>query len=258
MKTHKDLYLQERQSDIVRLVSENERVSVSELSHRYGVSEVTIRSDLQVLANQGLLVRTHGGAVPNNQRVTILSLTARLQLQEQEKRRIGREAAKGINSGDAIFLDTSSTTLAIAKNLKKHRYLTIITNSLAVAQEMLDSPGSEVVMIGGRLRRDTASLVGIEGIEMLRDYHIQKGFFGIHGITFEAGLTDVSVDEAEVKRPLVKMCRQVIAVFDSTKWGKIGLSTFAKLHEIDQIISDDAPVEIAEQIRSLGIDLKLV
>ncbi|HET6443929.1 MAG TPA: DeoR/GlpR family DNA-binding transcription regulator [candidate division Zixibacteria bacterium] len=258
MKTHKDLYLQERQSEIVRLVSEKERVSVSELSQRFGVSGVTIRSDLQTLANQGLLVRTHGGAVPNNQRVTILSLTARLQLREQEKRRIGRAAAENINDGDAIFLDTSSTTLAIAKNLKKHRYLTIITNSLAVAQEMLDSPASEVVMTGGRLRRDTASLVGTDGLEMLRDFHIQKGFFGVHGITLEAGLTDVSVDEAEVKRPLISMCHQVIAVFDSTKWGKIGLASFAELDQIDQIISDDAPVQLAEQVRSIGIELKLV
>jgi DeoR/GlpR family transcriptional regulator of sugar metabolism len=187
-----------------------------------------------------------------------LPLTTRLQLQAQEKKRIGRAAAEIISDGDAIFLDTSSTTLAIAKHLKQHRYLTIITNSLAVAQEMLDAPGSNVVMPGGRLRRDTASLVGTDGLEMLRGFHIQKGFFGAHGITQEAGLTDVSADEAEVKRPLVAMCHQVFAVFDSSKWGKIGLASFAKLEQIDQIITDDAPDGLAKQIRSLGVELTLV
>ena len=258
MKSSKELYPQERHSEILRLVSETGRVSVSDLSQRFGVSEVTIRSDLQVLASQKLLVRTHGGAVSSNQSVSVLPLTTRLQLQAQEKRRIGQAAADMVSDGDAIFLDTSSTTLAIAKYLKQHRYLTIITNSLAVAQEMLDAPGSDVVMPGGRLRRDTASLVGTDGLEMLRKFHIQKGFFGAHGITLEAGLTDVSADEAEVKRPLVAMCLQVIAVFDSTKWGKVGLASFAELEQIDRIITDEAPVEMAKQVHSLGVELKIV
>ena len=258
MKSSKELYPQERHSEILRLVSETGRVSVSDLSQRFGVSEVTIRSDLQVLASQKLLVRTYGGAVSSNQSVSVLPLTTRLQLQAQEKRRIGQAAADMVSDGDAIFLDTSSTTLAIAKYLKQHRYLTIITNSLAVAQEMLDAPGSDVVMPGGRLRRDTASLVGTDGLEMLRKFHIQKGFFGAHGITLEAGLTDVSADEAEVKRPLVAMCLQVIAVFDSTKWGKVGLASFAELEQIDRIITDEAPVEMAKQVHSLGVELKIV
>ena len=258
MKSHKELYLQERQSEILRLITETGRVSVSDLSRRFNVSEVTIRSDLQALAAQELIVRTHGGAVPGKQSVSVLPLTTRLQLQAQEKRRIGQAAAELVSDGDAIFLDTSSTTLAIAKYLKHHRYLTIITNSLAVAQEMLDAPGSEVVMPGGRLRRDTASLVGTDGLEMLREFHIQKGFFGAHGITIEAGLTDVSADEAEVKRPLVAMCHQVIAVFDSTKWGKVGLASFAELEQIDRIITDNAPDELAKQVRALGVELKLV
>jgi DeoR/GlpR family transcriptional regulator of sugar metabolism len=258
MKSDKELYLQERHSEILRLVTEEGRVSVAELSHLFSVSGVTIRSDLQALAAQNLLIRTHGGAVPSNQSMSILPLTTRLQLKAQEKQRIGQAAAELVNDGDAIFLDTSSTTLAIAKNLKQHRYLTIITNSLAVAEEMLDAPWLDVVMPGGRLRRDTASLVGTDGLEMLRACHIQKGFFGVHGITLEAGLTDVSADEAEVKRPLVAMCHQVIAAFDSTKWGKVGLASFATLDQVDQIITDDAPAGMIKQVRSLGVELKLV
>jgi len=258
MKSDKELYPQERHSEILRLVTEEGRVSVAELSHLFGVSGVTIRSDLQSLAAQNLLIRTHGGAVPSNRSLSVLPLTTRLQLQAQEKQRIGQAAATMVADGDAIFLDTSSTTLVIAKYLKQHRNLTIITNSLAVAEEMLDAPWLDVVMPGGRLRRNTASLVGTDGLEMLRDFHIQKGFFGIHGITLEKGLTDVSADEADVKRPLVTMCHQVTAVFDSTKWGKVGLASFATLEQIDRAITDDAPAEMARQVRALGVELELV
>ncbi len=258
METPRGLYLQERQNEILRLVTAEGRVSVVQLSRRFGVSEVTIRSDLQTLAAQSLVVRTHGGAVPAPKSVSVLPLTARLQLQAREKQRIGRAAAELVLDGDAIFLDTSSTTLTIAKNLKQRRYLTIITNSIAVAQEMLDAPGVTVVMPGGRLRRDTASIVGTDGLEMLRKFNIQKGFFGAHGISLESGLSDVSEDEADVKRPLVTMCRQVIAVFDATKWNKIGLATFAELDQIDIIITDDAPEEMLGQLRPFGIELRLV
>ena len=121
----------------------------------------------------------------------------------QEKAHIGAAAAALIRDGDAIFLDSSSTALAIAQCLKDRRYLTVVTNGLAVAQELLDAPGVDVVVIGGRLRKDTASLVGTSGLDLLRHINLQKGFFGSHGITVEEGLTDVSADEAELKRPVV-------------------------------------------------------
>lgn len=254
----RDLFLQERHDEILRLLKDAGRVSVANLSQRFDVSEVTIRSDLQSLAASNLLVRTHGGALPVNQDRLVLPLNARLQLQADAKRRIGQAAADTISNGDAIFLDTSSTTLAIAKFLKDRRQLTLITNSMAVAQEMLNTPTVAVVMIGGRLRRDTASLVGTDGLEMLRRYNIQKGFFGAHGFTLENGLTDVSADEAEVKRPLVEMCHHVTAVFDFTKWGKLGLASFATLEQIDLIISDKAPKTEQKALSTAGTDLRLV
>jgi len=116
-----------------------------------------------------------------------------------------------------------------------------------------------VVLVGGTLRRDTASLVGTDGLDMLRKYNIQKGFFGAHGISLAEGLTDVSADEAEVKRPLVAVCRQVIAVLDATKWGRVGLASFAHLEQIDGVITDrHAPSDLVEQVRSLGIEVVLV
>jgi len=255
----RDLYLEERRQQVLQWVRDKGRASVIELSEAFGVSEVTIRNDLQALAEQQLIVRTHGGAVPVNDGLNELALAMRRQQNVQEKSRIGEAGAAMVANGDAIILDSSSTALAIAQNLKNHRHLTIVTNSLAVAQEMLDAPGVTVVMIGGRVRRDTASLVGTDGLDALCKFNIQKGFFGAHGITAEDGLTDVSADEAEVKERLVKMCRQVIGVLDATKWGQVGLVSFAPLNRINTVITDThAPADLVDQIRALNTEIILV
>jgi DeoR/GlpR family transcriptional regulator of sugar metabolism len=109
------------------------------------------------------------------------------------------------------------------------------------------------------VRRDTASLVGADGLALLAQFNLQKGFFGAHGITFPEGLTDVSAEEADVKRPLVGMCRQVVAVVDATKWGRLGLASFASLKDVHTIITDShAPAEEVAQVRSMGIEVLLV
>jgi DeoR/GlpR family transcriptional regulator of sugar metabolism len=156
-------------------------------------------------------------------------------------------------------LDSSSTALAIASYLKQRRYLTVVTNSLTVAHELLDAPGVAVVLPGGTVRRDTASLVGTDGLGLLGQFNLQKGFFGAHGITLAEGLTDVSAEEAEVKRPLVGMCRQVIAVVDATKWGRLGLASFANLEEVNTIVTDShAPADQVAAVRDAGVEVVLV
>lgn len=253
------MYLEERRQEIVRRLNENGRVSVASLSQQFGVSEVTIRSDLKALAERNLLLRTHGGAVPAGGGLYELSLALRRQQQVKEKGRIGEVGAEMVSNGDAIFLDSSSTALAIAQRLKDRRHLTIITNSLVVAEEMLDAPGVMVVMPGGTLRRDTASLIGSDDLKTLEKFNIQKGFFGAHGINIPEGLTDVSAGEAEVKRPLVARCREVVAVLDATKWGRVGLASFAGLEQIDYIITDeDAPSDLVDQMCDLGIQVIVV
>jgi len=254
----RELFLEERRQEILRRVEEAGRVSVGELSQQLGVSEVTIRADLQALAEQNFIIRTHGGAIPANT-MNELALTLRRQRQVQEKSRIGQAGAALVHDGDAIFLDSSSTALAIVQHLKQHRHLTIITNSLVIAQEMQDTPGVRVVMSGGVLQRETASLVGLDGLEMLRKFNIQKGFFGAHGLNLPEGLTDVSADEAEVKRALVEICRQTIAILDATKWGRVGLASFARPDQLDTVITNaDAPAELVEAVRVVGIEVMVV
>ena len=256
MKNSRDLYLEERRQEILSKVDSEGRVSVTRLSQQLGVSEVTIRADLQALADRKLVIRTHGGAISAADGMYDIALAMRRQRQVQEKSRIGEACAAMIFDGDAIFLDSSSTALAIVQHLKSRRHLTVVTNSLTVAQELRDAPSVTVVMPGGTLQPDTDSLIGTDGLEMLRKFNIQKGFFGAHGINLPEGLTDVSADEADVKRVLVGMCRQTIAVLDATKWGQVGLASFANPEEINTIITDaQAPDDLIAQVRAVGIEV---
>jgi DeoR/GlpR family transcriptional regulator of sugar metabolism len=254
------MFPEERRRSILDLVDRRGRVSVKELSDRFDVSHVTIRADLKTLADEGMVVRTHGGAVPGDRGLRYLSLSKRLEKQVAEKRRIGERGASLVSNGEAIFLDSSSTALAVAHNLRRHRDLTIVTNALAVAQEMLDVQDVTVLMIGGRLHRDTASLVGgLEIGEQLGELNLQKGVFGAHGISVQRGLTDVSVEEAELKRALVGRCQEIIAVLDGTKWERVGLASFAHLEQVDRVITDSgAPSRAVERVRALVPDVMIV
>jgi DeoR/GlpR family transcriptional regulator of sugar metabolism len=254
----RDLFLEERRQEILDRINQAGRASVAVLSQEFGVSEVTIRADLQALTERNLVIRTHGGAIATLRGPYELSLATRRQQQVAEKSRIGAAAAALVADGDAIFLDSSSTALVVAQNLKNCRDLTVITNGLTIAQELIDAPGVMVVLIGGTLRRETASLVGGEDLGKLQRFNIQKGFFGAHGISMAEGLTDVSLAEADVKRALIELCRNVIAVLDATKWGRVGLASFARLEQIQKVITDShAPADWVVPVQSAGVGVIL-
>lgn len=256
---NRPLYPEERRQAILNHLQKQGRVMVSELSQKFDVSEVTVRSDLQVLARQGKILRTHGGAVPASPGLEDLRLDRRRRQHPREKSHIGAAGARMIEKGDAVFLDSSSTALAIAQHLQQHQYVTVLTSSLVVAQELLDAPGVTVVMPAGTVQRLTASLIDIEGLAYLSRFNVQKGFFGAHGLAIPEGLTDISAEVAAIKQELVHMCRQVIAIVDASKWGRVGLATFANLDDIDIVLSDhDAPSDLVKRVRERGVDVRLV
>ena len=252
------MFLEERRQAILALLQAHGRVSVTDLGQRFGVSEVTIRVDLQVLVDQGVAVRTYGGAIPVGYGIQELSLLRRRQRQVAEKARIAAAAAELVGDGEAIFLDSSSTTLAILPHIKQRFDLTVVTNSLVVAQELLGFPRITVVMPGGTLHHDTVSLIDASGLTVVERYKISKGFFGAHGLTLEDGFTDVSEAEARLKRSIVGMCRQVIALLDATKWGRAGVASFAEAKDVAILITDAAPEEMASQMRALGVKVNCV
>ncbi len=253
------MYLAERRQAILNLIADHGRVSVPDLSAQFDVSEVTIRADLQALAERGLLVRTYGGAISATYSLQELSLLQRRQQHIPEKQRIGAAGAALIADGEAVFLDSSSTAIAVAQHLKSRRDLTLVTNSLVIAQEMLGLAEITVVMPGGTLHHDTVSLIGPDGLAFLEKYHIRKGFFGAYGLSVDAGLTDGSAPESEIKRALVELCHTVIVVADATKWGRVGVTSYASLSEVDAVITDaQAPPDLVAQVRATGVEVLLV
>lgn len=250
------MFLEERRQAILHYVESHGRAAVPDLSEAFEVSEVTIRADLQALADQGQLIRTHGGAIPVGYGLHELSLMRRRQQNVTKKARIAEAAAAYVGHGEAIFLDSSSTTLAIVDFIRRRRDLTVVTNSLVVAQELLGVRNVTVVMPGGVLHHDTGSLIDAEGLTLLDRYNIVTGFFGAHGLTLEDGLTDVSASEASFKRDLVALCRRVIAVLDATKWGRAGVASFAAIEDVDMIITDDdAPDELLAAAPTLDVQV---
>jgi DeoR/GlpR family transcriptional regulator of sugar metabolism len=239
-KTQKTSFFpEERLERIASLVVEKQRVSVAELSSLFDVSKVTIRNDLDELERRGLLVRTHGGALAINQdhKEVELSFDVRERLQQGEKSRIGQMAASLVHDGDAIALDASTTALQIAKRIKDRRELTIVTNGIRIALEFM-------------------SLVGELGEEVLAKFNVQKGFFGVKGVTLEEGLTDVDSYEVQLKRAMVCAAKEVIAIVDHTKWGQVGFVSFASIDQVDCVITDDgAPPDMAAALQKAGVDV---
>ncbi len=253
------LFLEERLNRILALIEEQERVSVSDLSELFGVSAVTIRNDLATLEQQGCLVRTHGGAVAKPAPGLGPAFAFRQELYVAEKERIGKAAAALIRDGDAIALDDSSTAWQVARHLRDCRELTVVTNSLYVALEFLESPGVTVVMPGGTLRPVSASLVGDQGDNILDRYHVQKGFLGARGVTLGEGLTDPDQYGAELKRRIVERSKEVIIVVDASKWNQVAFATFATWDQVDRVITDQAaPSEMVAALRERGIQVTVV
>ena len=241
------------------MIEENARASVIDLSKRLSVSEVTIRKDLAVLEGEGSVLRTHGGAISVGRSRAELAFEVRARLHKTEKSLIGAEAARLVEDGDSIALDASSTALQIARHLKARRELTVVTNGIRVATELAAQPSITVLMPGGAVRWEAFSLVGKWGTIMLRQLNIQKAFVGAVGFTLEEGLTDVNAEEAELKRAMVATAKDVVGVFDHTKWNRVAMATFCPTSRLRLVISDDrAPIDSVKAARDLGIDVRLV
>jgi DeoR/GlpR family transcriptional regulator of sugar metabolism len=257
-----DVFARERQDHIALLVEESGRVRVRDLAIRFGVSTVTIRKDLVVLESEGRLVRTHGGALVAERRGPEPAFDLRERLQQVEKARIGASAAALVHDGESIVMDASTTALAVARRLRARggwSQLTVITNGLRIASELAGSPGITVLMLGGRVRWEALSVVGQLGDGLFDRINVQTAFVGAAGFAIEAGLSDATDEEAQIKRAMVAAARRVIAIVDHTKFERVAFATFCRTSDIDQVITDaDAPSGMVDELRGRGIDVTLV
>lgn len=253
------MLIEERRQHILALALQNGRVIVDDLSRDLGISRITIRKDLDHLQAKGLLLRTHGGALPPRPGALFdPSLKEKESKHSQEKQRISDAAATLVQEGQCVLLDSGTTTTAIAKVLKRFTQLTIITNAVNIAAE-LSATDFEVILTGGTLRRNSFSLVGPLAEEMLAEIHADILFLGVDGIDTEVGLTTPNIMESRVNRAMVKASTKTIAVCDSTKFGLRSLSKIVDITAVHHIITDvNLPRDSADAIRDLGIKLTLV
>jgi DeoR family transcriptional regulator of aga operon len=232
-------------------------VRTEELARLFSVSPVTIRSDLDLLAKEGVLVRDRGGAVVNTNTVLTIAFNQRAELNLDEKRRIGQAAARLVVPGDTIIMDAGTTTMEMSKVLTDINPLTVVTNALNVAMQMGSVREVNVILIGGSLNRDTISIIGPTAAAHLHDLVVQKAFIGVHAFD-EDGLTDLSIEVSQVKRAMIQAARQVILLADSSKWRKVGFAKVARLASLSTIVTDTGlPDDARAAIQRMGIELIL-
>jgi len=246
----------ERRNRIAQLVGQQGSVRVSKLSELFQISEVTIRNDLDVLTQQGLLVRDRGGAIRNENGGLFIAYAQRASINLDAKRRIGRMAATLVTSGETIAMDAGTTVMEMAKSLSSDLAVTVVTNALNVATQVGALPKAHVIIIGGALVRETLSTLGPRSEHDLSEIAVQKVFLGANAMDAKFGITDTPAELARSKYLIAKAGRQVILLADSSKWGRVSFAKVLPLSEIQVLITDrELPQEAQAIIRDMGVEL---
>jgi DeoR/GlpR family transcriptional regulator of sugar metabolism len=240
----------QRQEQILEQVRTTGGARVSDLVELLGVSDMTVRRDIASLARRGLVARVHGGATAIGGRSTDEpGFAVKSGMQTEEKASIAVAAAALVEPGDSVAISGGTTTYAVALELRQVHDLTVVTNSVPVAEVLHASarPDLTVILIGG-VRTPSDALVGPVAVTALKTLHVDWLFLGVHGMDERAGLTTPNLVEAETDRALVASARQVVVVADSTKWGVVGLSSIGRLDEVDVLVTDEALSPEAQRV----------
>ncbi len=229
----------ERRQSLLELLRKQPGMRVKEFALALGISEGTVRNDLNALEEDGHLTRVHGGAVLNDKmQLPNAAFGIRHQEHAKEKNCIGQGAAQLVNDGDSILLDASSTAYYLGLNLKERNRLRVVTNGIEVARLLAQNPTNTVILIGGVVRQDGSSVTGLLSEQIIAELHIQKAFFSCSGFSVERGMTEVYLEEAQLKRKTIESTRQVFALVDSSKLGHEDLTPFARPLQITHLFTD--------------------
>jgi DeoR/GlpR family transcriptional regulator of sugar metabolism len=246
----------QRQSRILAELERTGAVRVSQIAELLGVSDMTVRRDLKAMQQAGMLVKVHGGArVRHEKSAAEPGFAIKSQRQQAEKESIARVAADLVEPGSAIAVSAGTTTYTLARHLGRVPDLTVITNSARVA-EVIEQAGSDstTVLLTGGQRTPSDALVGPLAVAAWRSLHVDTCFLGVHGMHPETGFTTPNLLEAETNRAMIDAASRLVVVADSSKWGTVGLTTMAQLHEANVIVTDAGLDEEAAAILRSEID----
>ncbi|HET7030472.1 MAG TPA: DeoR/GlpR family DNA-binding transcription regulator [Candidatus Limnocylindrales bacterium] len=248
----------QRQALILERVRDTGAVRVAELARDLGVSDMTVRRDLEILHEHGLLEKVHGGATALSGLASFEpGFVAKSSLQQAEKSAIAAAAAERVEPGMAIGLSAGTTTHVLAARVAEVPGVTIVTNSVRVA-DVLNRMGrrDQTVILTGGIRTPSEALVGSFAVSQLRTVHLDQVFMGVHGMDAKAGFTCPNLLEAETDRALIDAGRRLVVLADHTKWGVVGIASIGDLRRADVLISDhdlapDARTVLAEAVGEL-------
>jgi DeoR/GlpR family transcriptional regulator of sugar metabolism len=247
-----DLAVRRRQR-LILLVESRGAVRLEDLSAALGVSQATVRRDLNAVAAAGRLQRVHGGAVAVDQRPDEPHFDVKAAAAAAEKQRIAARAVELLAPGDTVYLDSGSTVLAVARLLHGWTHLTVVTNSLPVATELVGR-GPRLIMIGGEVRATSRALVGPLTRLMLDDMHLDRALMGTFALSLEDGLTTTDPSEAYTKQFVLSLARQVIVLADSSKMETRSFVRAGRLEDIDILVTDTGIDErIARTLTRRGV-----
>lgn len=233
------LFAAERREQILRLLEERSKILVPDLCEHFNVSPATIRGDLRDLEGEGRIKRTHGGAIPVGKAAFEPASKTKEVEHIAEKRRIAMEAAKLVDDGDTIAIDTGTTTLEFAKCLGNRQNLTVVTTDIEIARLLEDVTQANVILIGGTVRRGFHCTTGTMTVAALSGLNVDKAFMAANAFSLEKGFTTPAFEHVEVKRTMIAMASETVMLVDSSKAGRISFIKFADLADIDHLIIDD-------------------
>ena len=239
------MFQSERQRKIVALTLESGRVEVADLSDRFGVTTETVRRDLTDLQKQRVVRRVHGGAIPWEKAGFEPLLSVRNDRQDAEKRRLAKRAVEELPETGSIIIDSGSTLLRFAAAIPPTCELRIVTNSLTIAQVLADHEGGDVIVIGGKVRKNTLAMVDAEAIAAIEPMTVDTLFISSDALSPEVGLTTPYREEAALKSTMIKSARRVVALVDHSKVGPDQFIRFATWSDIDVLVTN---TEVAPQV----------
>ena len=252
----KQMLANNRKRLILETLKKKGGIKITELAEKLNKSRMTITRDMDELANNGLLLRVHGGAVSNISRSYEPPYFSRKGLRNEAKQAIASAANDLITEGNTLILDVGSTTRELAHHLKSRKNLTVITPSLEHAMDLAGNSAMKLIVTGGIVRLGEMSLVGPISENSLKEFNVDKAFIGAGGVDLKAGLTEYNMEDAQVKKYIIENTRQSIVLADSTKLGSVTLSNVIPMEKIDILITDsEAEPVFIEGLEKMGVQV---